>query len=254
MNNNRPYLSVDGLEKSFGAHKVFENICFDIRQGEFISLLGPSGCGKTTLLRCLMGLEMPDSGHVFLEDREITRQRCDKRGFSIVFQDYGLFPHMTIFDNVAYPLRLQKMPREQIRSRVNEALASLGLEEAAKKSPAQLSGGMQQRAAIARSLVTGSKLLLFDEPFSALDAMVKVELSDELKSLQRRFGITMLMVTHDQIDAISLSDRILLMNEGHIVADDSPGELYRTADAGFAKSFFADQIDRRVHHAMQLRR
>ena len=247
-------LRVEGLEKSFGPTHVFKDISFQIDKGEFVSLLGPSGCGKTTLLRCIMGLADPDEGKIFLDGEEITHTRTDKRGFSIVFQDYALFPHMTLYENVAYPLKLKKMPKEKIRERVSYALDTLGIEAAAKKYPSQLSGGMQQRAAIARSLVMDSRLMLLDEPFSALDAMVKVDLSDELKELQKKLGITMLMVTHDQIDAIALSDRILLMNGGQIVADGLPETLYRENDDEFVHSFFTDQIDKRARSIWALRR
>lgn len=246
-------LQITDLSKSFPGHMVFENINCYVSKGEFISLLGPSGCGKTTFLRCVMGLEKPDSGNIFLNGRDITQLRTDKRGFSIVFQDYALFPHMTLFDNVAYPLKLQKLPKAEIRSRVMEALASLGIQDAVKKLPAQLSGGMQQRAAIARSLVTDSQVMLLDEPFSALDAMVKMDLSEELKKLQHQYGITMIMVTHDQIDAISLSDRIILMDRGHIAAADTPQALYHYSGNDFVQSFFIDQIDKRSKHIVALK-
>ncbi|MDO4565891.1 MAG: ABC transporter ATP-binding protein [Oscillospiraceae bacterium] len=246
-------LRVEKLCKSFSGHTVFKDVNCHIKAGEFISLLGPSGCGKTTFLRCVIGLIPPDSGRIFLEGEDITELRTDKRGFSIVFQDYALFPHMTLYDNVAYPLKLKKLPKKQLHERVMDALSSLGIQDAAKKHPAQLSGGMQQRAAIARSLVMGSRLMLLDEPFSALDAMVKVDLSDELKSLQKQFNITMIMVTHDQIDAISLSDRIMLMDGGRIVADDVPENLYKNYDDEFVKTFFVDQIDKRARHIVTLR-
>lgn len=250
MNN---LLRIESLNKSFNGVTVLESINCQINEGEFISLLGPSGCGKTTLLRCIVGLIKPESGKIYLQDEDITDLPVNKRGFSIVFQDYALFPHMTLFDNVAYPLKLRKMPKKDIQDRVMKALSDLGIVDAAKKRPTQLSGGMQQRAAIARSLVMGSRLMLLDEPFSALDAMVKVDLSDELKSLQKKFGITMVMVTHDQIDAISLSDRILLMNKGHIVADDKPQNLYLKTDNEFVKSFFTDQIDKRANQINLMR-
>lgn len=246
-------LRIEGLQKSFHGVTVFQDVHFGISKGEFVSLLGPSGCGKTTLLRCIIGLEEPDEGSIFLEDVDITHMRSDKRGFSIVFQDYALFPHMTLYENVAYPLKLQKMGKDAIHERVMQALTSLGIEDAVKKHPSQLSGGMQQRAAIARSLVMGSRLMLLDEPFSALDAMVKVDLSEELKLLQRQYGITMVMVTHDQIDAVSLSDRILLMNEGRIVADDVPEALYRGNGDAFVNGFFIEQIDKRAKHIVGLR-
>ena len=183
-------LRVEALCKSFGTHQVLTDINCQVKKGEFISILGPSGCGKTTLLRTIAGLEAPSSGKIYHEGVDITEVRPDKRGFSIVFQDYALFPHMTLYDNVAYGLKLRKKSAQEIRDRVMSTLSTLKLEKAIKKLPSQLSGGMQQRAAIARSLVLDCDLLLLDEPFSALDAVVKVDLSEELKELQSELGIT----------------------------------------------------------------
>lgn len=250
--NNEEFLRVERLSKAFGPSQIFKDISFCVNKGEFVSLLGPSGCGKTTLLRCIMGLTEPDTGTVTLEGEDITHTRIDKRGISIVFQDYALFPHMTLYNNVAYPLRIKKADKAEIKQKVSYALNALDIEHAAHKYPSQLSGGMQQRAAIARSLVIGSRLMLLDEPFSALDAMVKVDLSDELKELQRRFNITMVMVTHDQIDAVSLSNRILLMNDGTLVADSTPAALYHKGDDAFIQKFFVEQIDKRAGHLLDL--
>lgn len=250
--NNGEFLRVERLSKAFGPSQIFKDISFCVNKGEFVSLLGPSGCGKTTLLRCIMGLTEPDAGTVTLEGEDITHTRIDKRGISIVFQDYALFPHMTLYNNVAYPLRIKKADKAEIKQKVSYALNALDIEHAAHKYPSQLSGGMQQRAAIARSLVIGSRLMLLDEPFSALDAMVKVDLSDELKELQRRFNITMVMVTHDQIDAVSLSNRILLMNDGNLVADSTPAALYHKGDDAFIRKFFVEQIDKRAGHLLDL--
>lgn len=246
------FLKVKSLSMSFGIQPVLQDINFGINKGEFVSLLGPSGCGKTTLLRCIIGLTEPDTGTVSLEGEDITDTRIDKRGISIVFQDYALFPHMNLYNNVAYPLKIKKTKKAGIKEKVEYALKALDIDDAANKYPSQLSGGMQQRAAIARSLVMGSRLMLLDEPFSALDAMVKVDLIDELKALQRRFGITMVMVTHDQIDAVSLSDRILLMNGGRIVADDTPSALYNRNGDEFINKFFVDQIDKRAYQLTEL--
>lgn len=250
--NNEEFLRVERLSKAFGPSQIFKDISFCVNKGEFVSLLGPSGCGKTTLLRCIMGLTEPDTGTVTLEGEDITHTRIDKRGISIVFQDYALFPHMTLYNNVAYPLRIKKADKAEIKQKVAYALNALDIEHAAHKYPSQLSGGMQQRAAIARSLVIGSRLMLLDEPFSALDAMVKVDLSDELKELQRCFNITMVMVTHDQIDAVSLSNRILLMNDGTLVADSTPAALYHKGDDAFIRKFFVEQIDKRAGHLLDL--
>jgi len=247
-------LEIHNIHKIFGKQEVLQDINLDVQEGEFISILGPSGCGKTTLLRAIAGLENPTSGTIISNSEDITEVRPDKRGFSIVFQDYALFPHMTLYDNVAYGLKLRKIPTQKIRERVIDTLKLLKLEKALKKYPAQLSGGMQQRAAIARSLVLDSKLLLLDEPFSALDAVVKVDLSEELKELQKEFGITMIMVTHDQEEAFSLSDRIVLMNHGKIVADASPIELYRIKDNPFIQSFIIEQINKRARYIWELQK
>ena len=247
-------LRIEGLNKYFGAQHVLRDINCKVDKGEFISILGPSGCGKTTLLRTIMGLEQPSDGHIFHDDVEITAQRPDKRGFSIVFQDYALFPHMTLYDNVAYGLKLKKMPQAEIKERVMHTLELLKLSRSIKKYPSELSGGMQQRAAIARSLVLGNDLLLLDEPFSALDAVVKVDLGEELKELQAQFGITMIMVTHDQEEAFTLSDRIILMSRGSIVADATPAVLYTMEDEPFIKTFIVDQINKRARYIWNLRR
>lgn len=251
--NNTPLLKIEHLDKHFGRQHVLNDLTFSIDKGEFVSILGPSGCGKTTLLRVIMGLEPPDSGVIVHNGQDITHLKPNKRGFSIVFQDYALFPHLNLYDNIAYGLKLQKLSHDEIKKRVMPTLELLRLKEAVKKLPSQLSGGMQQRAAIARSLVLGNDLLLLDEPFSALDAVVKVDLGDELKELQRRFGITMIMVTHDQEEAFSLSDRVIVMQKGHIAAFDTPEELYlnRSGDE-FIKSFITDQINKRARYVRKL--
>lgn len=247
------HLSIRGISKSYGTQQVLKDICCTVARGEFISILGPSGCGKTTLLRVLMGLEAPTSGQLIHKGVDITPLPPDKRGFSIVFQDYALFPHMTLYDNVAYGLKLKKMPAAQIKERVMGSLATLKLEKAIHKYPSQMSGGMQQRAAIARSLVLGTDLMLLDEPFSALDAMVKVDLSSELKELQRQLGITMVMVTHDQEEAFMLSDRVLLMRQGMLVANATPAQLYRNpAEDPFIHTFIVEQIDKRAQYLLAL--
>lgn len=247
-------LRIEGLNKHYGAQHVLKDINCNVNKGEFISILGPSGCGKTTLLRSIIGLEKPDDGHIFHNDVEITHLPPDKRGFSIVFQDYALFPHMTLYDNVAYGLKLKKTPPAEIKERVMNTLSLLKLSKSVKKYPSQLSGGMQQRAAIARSLVLGSDLMLLDEPFSALDAVVKVDLGDELQELRRQFDITMIMVTHDQEEAFTLSDRIILMHRGAIVADDTPANLYNMGEHPFIKTFIVDQINKRARYIWALRR
>ena len=249
---NGRLLEIIDLSKKFGAQEVLKHVSCAVEKGEFISILGPSGCGKTTLLRLIIGLDKPTTGRIFHNSEDITYQRPDKRGFSIVFQDYALFPHMTLYDNVAYGLKLKKMPPKEIEARVMDTLTMLKLSKSVKKYPSQLSGGMQQRAAIARSLVLGADLLLLDEPFSALDAAIKVDLGEELKELQKEFQITMLMVTHDQEEAFMLSDRILLMSRGELIADASPKELYKMEENEFIRSFIIDQINKRTRYFWEL--
>jgi len=248
------FLKIENLEKKYGKQHVLQDINCVVRDGEFISILGPSGCGKTTLMRIIMGLEQPSGGRIYQGGEDITALPPDQRGFSIVFQDYALFPHMTLYDNIAYGLKLRKVPAAEIREHVMSTLATLKLDNAVGKYPTQLSGGMQQRASIARALVLNSKLLLLDEPFSALDALVKVDLSDELRALQSQFDITMIMVTHDLEEAFSLSDRVLLMQHSKIVADDSPAQLYRNESRNaFVHAFVIEQIDKRGRYIRNLK-
>ena len=246
-------LRLEGVQKRFANQIAVNNVSFEVQEGEFISILGPSGCGKTTLLRLIMGLEIPSDGTIYLNNVDITNLRPAKREFSIVFQDYALFPHMTLYENVAYGLKLRKIPKDEIHERVMSTLKLLKLDKSLKKHPSQLSGGMQQRAAIARSLVLNTKLLLLDEPFSALDAVVKVDLCDELRELQHAFKITMIMVTHDQEEAFSLSDRVILMNRGSLIAYATPKELYANRENEFIKSFIIDQINKRARYLTNLR-
>lgn len=246
-------LRIEQVDKYFGKQYVLREVSCSVKDGEFISILGPSGCGKTTLMRIIMGLEQPSSGRVFHGEEDITSRPPDKRGFSIVFQDYALFPHMTLYNNIAYGLKLRKVPAAEIKERVMSSLETLKLTKAVNKFPSQLSGGMQQRASIARALVLNSKLLLLDEPFSALDAMVKVDLTDELRALQSEFDITMIMVTHDLEEAFSLSDRVILMQQGHIVADDSPVKLYKNEGGNeFVQAFVIEQIEKRGRYIRNL--
>ena len=247
------FLHIERLEKIFGKQHVLKDINCSVDQGEFISIVGPSGCGKTTLLRCIMGLDRPSGGRIYSEDVDITDLPPDQRGFSIVFQDYALFPHMTLYENIAYGLKLRKTPAGRIRENVMGILKTLKLDNAVNKYPSQLSGGMQQRAAIARALVLNTKLLLLDEPFSALDAMVKVDLSDELRALQSQFGITMIMVTHDLEEAFLLSDRVILMQLGDIVAIGSPAQVYKNENNNkFVNEFVIEQINKRGRYIRNL--
>ncbi len=235
-----PYLQVANIWKRFGTFNALMDVSFDIFPGEFVCLLGPSGCGKTTLLRIIMGLEIQTVGRISLEGRDIGRLPPAERDFGIVFQSYALFPNLTVFDNVAYGLHSRKMVREQIRQRVGELLALIGMSEAFQKYPAQLSGGMQQRVALARALAPSPNLLLLDEPLSALDARLRVRLRHEIRGLQQRLGVTTILVTHDQEEALTMADRIVVMNQGVIEQIGTPLEIYRRPASPFVADFVGE--------------
>ena len=224
-----------GIVKSYGGNTVLHGVDLDIAPGEFVSLLGPSGCGKTTLLRVLAGLEGADTGAVLLGGGDVSRVPTNKRDIGMVFQSYSLFPHLRVRDNTAFGLRRRGVGRADADKRALDALALVGLADFADRFPHQLSGGQQQRVALARALVTEPKVLLLDEPLSALDAKVRVQLRDEIRRIQLRLGITTVFVTHDQEEALAVSDRIAVMNSGRIEQIGSPEELYTTpATAGVA--------------------
>jgi iron(III) transport system ATP-binding protein len=231
------FLGVSGLTKRFGAFTALDNIALDVARGEFVSFLGPSGCGKTTLLRAIAGLDQQDSGRIMLGGRDVSLLAPSQRDFGIVFQSYALFPNLTVTENVGYGLINQKKPRTEVAARVAELLAMVGMPEQGRKYPAQLSGGQQQRVALARALATSPSLLLLDEPLSALDARVRVRLRDEIKQLQRRLGVTTIMVTHDQEEALSMADRIVVMNQGVIEQVGTPSEIYARPATAFVADF-----------------
>lgn len=208
-----------------------------VERGEFFTFLGPSGCGKTTTLRIIAGLELPDSGRVIIDGEDVTYLPPYKRDTAMVFQNYALWPHMTVFENIAYGLKVRKLPKEEIRRRVKEVLELVRLEGLESRYPTQLSGGQQQRVALARALVVQPKVLLLDEPLSNLDAKLRVEMREELKRLQRKLGITTIYVTHDQDEAMALSDRIAVMNLGRVVEVGKPDELYRRPRSFFVATF-----------------
>jgi len=235
-----PYLHVANIWKRFGTFSALMDVSFDIYPGEFVCLLGPSGCGKTTLLRIIMGLEIQTLGRILHAGRDISGLPPAGRDFGIVFQSYALFPNLTVFDNVAYGLHSRKMKREQITHRVTELLTLIGMPEATQKFPAQLSGGMQQRVALARALAPSPGLLLLDEPLSALDARLRVRLRHEIRSLQRRLGVTTILVTHDQEEALTMADRIVVMNQGVIEQIGSPLEIYRNPASPFVADFVGE--------------
>ena len=211
-----PYLRLSGIRKTFGAFTALGGIDLDIQRGEFVCFLGPSGCGKTTLLRIIAGLEVQTAGRIEQAGRDISRLPPAERDYGIVFQSYALFPNLTVAQNVAYGLVNRRTPRAEVDARVKELVALVGLPGSEGKVPAQLSGGQQQRIALARALATKPGLLLLDEPLSALDAIVRVHLRQEIRSLQRKLGVTTIMVTHDQEEALSVADRIVVMNHGAI--------------------------------------
>jgi iron(III) transport system ATP-binding protein len=233
----QPYLRLGGICKTFGAFTALEGIDLEIDKGEFVCFLGPSGCGKTTLLRIIAGLEAQDSGRIDQAGRDISRLPPAERDYGIVFQSYALFPNLSVADNVAYGLVNRKRPRAEIAGRVKELVALVGLPGSEAKFPSQLSGGQQQRIALARALATSPGLLLLDEPLSALDAIVRVHLRQEIRSLQRKLGVTTIMVTHDQEEALSVADRIVVMNQGAIEQVGSPMAVYRTPATPFVADF-----------------
>ncbi|MFT3876642.1 MAG: ABC transporter ATP-binding protein [Propioniciclava sp.] len=234
-------ISLTSLVKEFtgrdGTTRAVDDVDLVTEPGEFLTLLGPSGCGKTTTLRMIAGFETPTSGEILLDGADMTRLTPDKRPMSMVFQSYALFPHLSVFDNVAYGLKLKKMSKAEITEAVDSALASMDLVKLAGRAPNQLSGGQQQRVALARAMVMRPKVLLFDEPLSNLDAKLRVQMRTEIRSLQQRLGITALYVTHDQDEAMSLSDRIVVMNKGKIEQCGTPDEIYRRPATVFVADF-----------------
>ncbi|PHQ15459.1 spermidine/putrescine ABC transporter ATP-binding protein PotA [Marinobacter profundi] len=237
---NQTLLSLRNVSKSFDGKSVLDALDLDIRDGEFITLLGPSGCGKTTLLRLMAGFEHPDDGSLTLAGTDITHTLPEHRPLNTVFQHYALFPHMTVFDNVAYGLKMEKRPKDEIRQRVDEALAMVQLGDFARRKPHQLSGGQQQRVAIARAVVKRPKLLLLDEPLSALDYKLRRTMQVELKRLQRELGITFVFVTHDQEEALSMSDRVVVLKDGLIQQLGTPREIYERPANLFTARFVGE--------------
>jgi iron(III) transport system ATP-binding protein len=231
------FLQLAGIHKQFGNFTALKGIELAIERGEFVCFLGPSGCGKTTLLRIIAGLEVQSAGRIEQAGRDISRLPPAQRDYGIVFQSYALFPNLTVADNVAYGLVNRNTPKAQRRSRVSELVALVGLPGSENKFPAQLSGGQQQRIALARALATSPGLLLLDEPLSALDAIVRVHLRQEIRSLQRKLGVTTIMVTHDQEEALSVADRIVVMNQGVIEQVGTPMQVYREPATPFVADF-----------------
>lgn len=231
------FLQLSGVQKSFGGEAVVRNFDLAVARGELVTFLGPSGCGKTTTLRMIAGFESPSRGQIRIDGQDVTGLRANRRNIGMVFQSYALFPNMTVADNVGFGLRVAGKSRAEIGARVNEMLALVKLPELAARYPYQLSGGQQQRVSLARALAPSPRILLLDEPLSALDARIRVSLREEIRSLQRKLGITTIFVTHDQEEALSMSDRIVVMNGGAVEQIGTPSEIYNTPRTRFVASF-----------------
>jgi len=233
-------LEVEGVGKRFGATAAVADVSFRLAPGEFLALLGPSGCGKTTTLRMIAGFVVPDAGRIRLRGRDVTHEPPYRRDVGLVFQSYALFPHMTVAENVGFGLRMRRAPRSAIREKVRWALDLTRLTGLDERRPAQLSGGQQQRVAVARVLAAGASLLLLDEPFSNLDARLRRAMQGELRELQQRLGIATVHVTHDQEEAMSMADRLVIMDRGRIAQEGTPAAIYRAPRTAFVADFMGD--------------
>ena len=251
-----PLVELKSLNKGFDGKQIISELDLTIRNGEFLTILGPSGCGKTTVLRLIAGLEDVDDGQIILDCQDITDIPAEQRFVNTVFQSYALFPHMTVFENVAFGLRMQKTPKADIQKRVEQALHMVQLADFAERMPNQLSGGQQQRVAIARAVVNRPKVLLLDESLSALDYKLRKQMQNELKALQRKLGITFIFVTHDQEEALAMSDRIIVMREGKIEQDGTPREIYEEPKNLFVAQFIGEIniFDAKVLHRIDEQR
>ena len=228
------------VDKSFDDERVVKKLNLDVEEGEFLTMLGPSGCGKTTTLRMIAGFEVPTSGQIFLEGEDVDDKKPNERNVNTVFQSYALFPHMNVFDNIAFGLVEKKVKKDEIRSRVEEMIKLVQRDGMEKRMPAQMSGGQKQRVAIARALVNRPKVLLLDEPLGALDLKLRKQMQGELKALQRRLGITFIYVTHDQEEALTMSDRIAVMNRGRLEQVGTPEEVYNHPETKFVADFIGE--------------
>src|SRR5487761_2355595 len=233
-------LELQGLSKSFGATPVLHGIDLVLADGEMVVIVGASGCGKSTLLRLVAGLEVPSTGRVLLDGADITHADPSRRDIAMVFQNYALYPHMSVFGNMAYGLKLRGLPKAEIARRVDEAAATLGLGALLGRKPRQLSGGQRQRVAMGRAIVREPKLFLFDEPLSNLDAKLRVQVRADIRKLQRRLGVTSLYVTHDQIEAMTLADRLVVMHQGRAAQIDTPVAVFERPVNTYVASFIGD--------------
>ena len=234
-------LQLQHVKKSYDKTLVLKDISLDIRDGEIVSILGPSGCGKTTLLNLILGITDADSGSILFDGKDITREPMEKRGFNIVFQDYALFPNLNVYQNITYGLR--NKPKISTREEVDELVELLGLEEHLRKRIDQLSGGQKQRVALARTMVMKPKILLLDEPLSALDGVIKESIKERIKTIAKEYHLTTIIVTHDPEEALTLSDRVLIVNEGMISQYDKPCEIIHKPKNNFVKAFILNQLE-----------
>ena len=234
------YVELKNINKNFGDYKASDNVNFGVEKGKLIGLLGPSGSGKTTILRMIAGLETPDSGDIIIDGVRVNDLAASKRGIGVVFQNYALFRYMTVYDNIAFGLRVQKADKKKIDERVRELIKLIGLEGLEKRYPSQLSGGQRQRVAFARALAPNPQLLLLDEPFAAIDAKVRKELRSWLREMIEKLGVTSIFVTHDQDEAIEVADEIIITNKGRIEQTGTPIEIYHNPKTAFTASFFGE--------------
>ena len=237
---NSTYVELKNINKNFGDYKASDNVNFGVEKGKLIGLLGPSGSGKTTILRMIAGLETPDSGDIIIDGVRVNDLAASKRGIGFVFQNYALFRYMTVYDNIAFGLRVQKADKKKIDERVRELIKLIGLEGLEKRYPSQLSGGQRQRVAFARALAPNPQLLLLDEPFAAIDAKVRKELRSWLREMIEKLGVTSIFVTHDQDEAIEVADEIIITNKGRIEQTGTPIEIYHNPKTAFTASFFGE--------------
>lgn len=235
-----PILRIENISKSFGETHVITDLSFEVAAGEFLTILGSSGCGKTTLLRIICGLEDADAGKVILNGEDVTKSEPNHRAVNTVFQSYALFPHMNVYDNVAYPLKIARTPKDEIKERVDEALSLVQMKGFEKRYPSEMSGGQKQRIAIARAVIGRPKMLLLDEPLGALDLNLRRAMQVELKHLQETLGITFLYITHDQEEALNMSDRIAVMQGGKFLQLGSPSEIYDSPDNVYVARFIGE--------------
>jgi multiple sugar transport system ATP-binding protein len=240
-------LSVKNLSMKFNEVTAVDNVSFDIEEGDFVTLLGPSGCGKTTILFMLAGIYMPTAGEIYFSHKNVSNIPTEKRNVGLVFQNYALYPHLTVYENIAFPLKMAGMKKKEIQSQIEDVAEMVQITELFKRKPSQLSGGQQQRVAIARAIVKKPEILLLDEPLSNLDARLRIETREEILALQKKAKITTVFVTHDQEEALSVSDRIILMNKGKIVQSGTPYELYYKPEHQFSAEFIGNPLINTFH-------